>query len=77
MIKLVVKFFLLILFFMVMIMFIGRDLLVWLVMFIVSIVAGIFRFSFEFICEQDEMFCILAVLFLPISMLIGIGIAFK
>jgi len=35
---------------MIALVFATRDLIVWIVMFIVSIVAGMFGFTFEFIC---------------------------
>ncbi len=44
---------------------------------IISIFMGIFGFSFELLSRAGGALCILGAIFLPVTMLIGIGIAFK
>ena len=48
-----------------------------IVMFLISILAGIFAFSFEIIGEQEGWLFFLAVLFLPVTMVMGIGRGFS
>ena len=57
--------------------FIVRDLMVILVMLIFSLFAGMFAFSCELVCEQDGICCLCGVIFFPIMMLGGIGVAFR
>lgn len=52
-------------------------MLIWVVLVVASIITGIFCFSFEFICDQEGVWCILAAIFLPVSMIVGVGIAFR
>jgi hypothetical protein len=37
-------------FLLMLLIFVSRDLIVWVVMFMVTIIVGIFGFSFQFIC---------------------------
>lgn len=46
-------------------------------MAIVCIIAGLFGFSFELISELEGGACVLGIIFFPIVMLIGIGVAFR
>jgi len=46
-------------------------------MFIVSIISGLFGFSFEIITELEGVLCILAILLFPITMIVGVGKAFR
>ena len=58
-------------------MWVSRDLLVMIAMFIVSILAGLFGFSFEIVSEQEGILFVLAVLFFPVTMILGVGVGFK
>lgn len=48
-----------------------------IVMFSISILAGMFAFSIEIIGEQEGLLCLLAVLFFPVTMVMGIGRGFS
>lgn len=78
--KLPIKFLLLILFLLLMIfVFAFRDLLAIIGMFIISILAGMFGLSFEFLCSHSDntLLFIFMIIFFPICMIVGIGSAFS
>jgi hypothetical protein len=77
-IKLPFKLFLLVLFIPMMgILWISRDLFVIVGLVIVSILAGLFGFSFELLSELEGFLCVLGVIFFPITMVVGVGVAFR
>lgn len=41
------------------------------------IFAGLFGFSFEMLSELEGCTCLLGVIFFPVLMILGIGMAFK
>jgi hypothetical protein len=76
--KWVFKLFLLLLLFLIMmLLFMCRDVIVIILMFVISIVGGLFGFSFEILCEQEGVFFILGIIFFPAVMVIGIVRAFR
>lgn len=56
---------------------VSRDLLVIIGMFVISILAGMFGFSFELLSEAEGAWCCLGVLFFPVTMIIGVGVGFR
>lgn len=54
------------------IIWVSRDVYVIVALLFVSLIAGITGFTIEFISEQDGIFCLLAVLFLPVVMVYGV-----
>lgn len=60
------------------IMWIGRDFLVLIGLSLACIFAGMFGYSCEIVGDLDGGgLCVLAVLFFPVTMIIGIGVAFR
>jgi hypothetical protein len=59
------------------IVFISRDLLVMTGVSLMCIFAGLFGFSFEMLSELEGYTCLLGVIFFPVLMILGIGVAFK
>jgi hypothetical protein len=57
--------------------FVCRDLLVILGMLFVTILTGMFGFSCEVLSNLDGICCVLGVIFFPVCMLMGIGMAFR
>ena len=57
--------------------FIVRDLMVMLSLFFVSLLAGMFGFSCQTVCDLEGVLCILGVIFFPVFIIVGIGMAFK
>lgn len=57
-------------------LFMVRDLWVILCMLFVTLLAGMFGFSFEIISDLEGPLCLLAVLFFPVTMILGVGRAF-
>ena len=77
-IKAPIKLILVILFiFLMMIIFVSRDLLIIFGMLVVTIFAGMFGFSFEKLCELQGCSFALALTFFPVMMIYGIGVAFR
>lgn len=62
---------------MLLLIWVSRDLLVILGLFVVCIFAGIFGYPCEILSEQEGVWCCLGIVFLPVTMIIGIGYAFK
>ena len=58
-------------------LFILRDLSAVIGVTLVSILAGMFGFSFELLSDMEGWLCLLAVLFFPITMIVGVGLAFR
>lgn len=58
-------------------LYLMRDLLILVFMILFSVVAGLFGFSFELVFKATGIACFLAVLFFPVTMLIGIGVGFR
>jgi hypothetical protein len=60
-----------------------RDLIVISGLLLVSILAGLFAFSFELMTSFElitcvnKLFCFVLVVFFPITMVMGVGVAFK
>lgn len=63
--------------FMIFVVFVWRELLCILVMIIAVIFGGMFGFSFEVLCELKGIKFLLGLLFFPVTMMIGIGVAFR
>jgi len=57
--------------------FVSRDLLVIAGVSIICVFAGMFGFSFELLSNLEGALCFFAVLFFPITMIIGVGVAFR
>lgn len=62
---------------MMLILFVSRDLLVFVGMFMVTIFAGLFGFSFEILSELECPMLLLGIVFFPVVMIIGVGRAFQ
>jgi hypothetical protein len=58
-------------------LYLVRDLLVLTGALLLTLFVGIFAFSFELIGRVDGFLCIVLVVFLPVTMLIGVVIAFS
>lgn len=54
-----------------------KDILVFLGLFLVSLFAGLFGFSIELLFRVDCLLRVVGVLFFPITMIIGVGVAFR
>ena len=59
------------------IVFLVRDLLVIVGVLVITIFVGLFGFSFELVTKMDGCLALLLLIFFPITMIIGVGIAFK
>ena len=57
--------------------FASRDLLVMVGVTLVCIFAGLFGFSFEVLSNLDGFLCVLGLLFFPVVMIFGVGVAFR
>lgn len=76
-IKCPLKFLLLVLMFVFILMiWVGRDIMLIILTVIACIVAGLFCFSCELVSNLEGAWCVLAVIFFPITMLIGVKNAF-
>ena len=58
-------------------MFLVRDVFVMVVMVIVCVVLGIFAYTCEVFEGLSGLKCFLATIFLPVTMMIGVGLAFR
>ena len=56
--------------------FFFRDLFVIICLLFLSVFVGMFVFSFELLSRVDGLLCVVLVVFLPVTMLIGVGIGF-
>ena len=54
-----------------------RDIVAIVAILVLSIFVGMFGFSFELMTRTQGARCILLALFFPITMILGIGVAFK
>ena len=77
-IKVPIKIVLFLLFILLMVIVgISRDLLIMVGMFIISVFAGLFGFSFELVAQSEGVIRCLAVLFFPVTMLVGVFVGFR
>ena len=66
------RFFVLMLYYMVMVLIIlVKDLVVIITIALVSCMAGMTAFTCEIVSESEGVLCILAIIFFPITMMIG------
>ena len=63
--------------FLLLIVFIGNHFLALLMMLVVSLIAGLFGFSFELLAQAEGVMVLLGVVFLPVTMVLGVGVAIR
>lgn len=60
-----------------MLVFLFKDFWIIIAAIVIGIFAGAFAFSFEIISDLNGLLCALAIIFFPITMVLGIAVAFE